>query len=115
MTNKQQTSAEIALEIMQRQKTLSKKERKKRLKENDDIQKTPEFIDNYIYSMEHDFIYDGIIDWRGCNIDATWEKYKEEVGYYDRHPEREEESRAFTQEVIQWWEEQCKVTHDEKF
>ena len=64
-------------------------------------QSDPEYIDAYIYDIENGFVLDGIVDWRGCRINEDWERYKEEVGYYKRHPEREEASKAFTQACIQ--------------
>ena len=106
MKEKNSMIVELTLEI-QRNQHFTKKEWRAKRKEQKKRQSSPEYIDAYIYSMEHDLVYDGIVDWSGCNIDESWEKYKEKVGYYKRHPEREAESKAFTKNVIAWWKEHC--------
>lgn len=87
-----------------RENTLSEKEIEEAMAENDKIVSSFEYIDNDIYETEHSLILDGIIDWHGCRINENWEKYKERIGYYTRHPEREEESRAFTKAIMEWYQ-----------
>lgn len=71
-----------------------------------------EYIDAYIYDLENRFVFDGIVDWRGCRINEEWERYKEKVGYYERHPEKEEASKAFTQACIRL---ETKLNKEQKY
>lgn len=55
--------------------------------------RSPEFADDYIFAAETGNILPPV------KLDEKWEAYKESVGYYRRHPEREQESKNC---VKQW-------------
>ena len=69
---------------------------------------SPVWVDHYIYSVEHRNMKDAIVDWDGCNINESWEQYKEDVGYYQRHSQRKQESINFTKSIMNWWKNHCK-------
>lgn len=54
-----------------------------------EIQNDPDWIDDYIYGIEHGYTKD-------FQVTFKWELYKMHKGYYDRHPERKEESQRWT-------------------
>lgn len=78
---------------MANEDTLPEEELEKLRIEQFEKQTTPEFIDQYIYNVEHGYSKD-------CTITIDWEIYKMRVGYYDRHPERKEESQKWTFRIL---------------
>ena len=104
---------ERMLEIYKNQK-FTDEELTKKIDDNKKTASSPEYIDDYIYTIENKFVLGGIVDWQGCHIDENWEKYKEKVGYYERHPDRKESSQAFTKYIITWWKKINREENDEK-